>query len=205
MFNKKIIIIILAVVIFFSSAAAVFFLVKRAGNKVAVNNQIKSDITITDELKNYYPELSSAQIKFYTDTATQKTVSACLKRADESACVASVAFIRGNSNLCHSLENKDEKIYIECVNNILKKKAGVEVSQCVPLSGDGYYNCLGAVFAIYSGGEDCVGLPDLGALAACQDFFNYQTVYLSYDRKLCQTIKDEKLNQYCLKNIVEKK
>ena len=35
-------------------------------------------------------------------------------------------------------------------------------------------------------------------------FFGYQTAYSKYDRELCQAVKNEKLNQYCLKNIIDK-
>lgn len=200
MFNKKtIIIIILAVIIFFASAALVFFLVKRAGSKAIVN---QTKLNITDELKNNNPGLSRAQLKFYADAAVKGSIAPCLGRDDEGACIASVAFIKGDRNLCQ--ENENEKSYQECAEAVLKKKAKEEFSQCRLLSGDDYYNCLGAVFFIYNQQQDCVGLADRRAQSICQDFFNYQTVYLKYDRELCKTIKTEKLNQYCLKNIIDK-
>lgn len=202
MFNKKIIIIIIsAAIIFFASAILVFFLVKRDGSKLAVN---KISPNITDVLKSNHPEFSSAQLQFYADTAAKGSVAPCQGRADENACVTAVAFIKGDRNFCNVLYNKDKKLYKECANDILKVKASEEISQCAPLSGDDYYNCLGAIFSIYSGLEDCAGLPDSGARSVCQDFFNYQAVYSKYDRGLCQTIKTEKLNQYCLNVIIDK-
>ena len=71
------------------------------------------------------------------------------------------------------------------------------------MDGDEYYNCLSLIFyTSYKIKEDCSFLSDFTVKTVCEDFFNYQTVYSSYDRVLCANIKSEKLNQYCLKNII---
>ncbi|MEI6596802.1 MAG: hypothetical protein WCL13_01145 [bacterium] len=202
MLNKKtIIIIILAVVIFFSSAVLIFFLVKRVGDKAAVN---KIDSKIIDELKNNHPEFSDAQLNFYKNTAVKGNTAPCLGRADEDACVSSVAFIKQDVNLCHDLESKNEKLYMECGNGILKKTADAEISQCTPLMGDDYYNCLEAVFTIDNKRLDCLSFPGAETRSTCEDILNYNAAFLSYDRALCKTVKTEKLNQYCLKVIIDK-
>jgi len=203
MFNKKIIIIIiLAVIIFFASAALVFFLVKRAGNGAMENSP---DSNIIEELKNNNPGLSNAQLKFYVDTAAGGSMAPCLGRGDAGACVASVSFIKGDRNLCHDLEYKDEKLYQDCAEGVLKKKAKDGFGQCAPFAGgDDYYNCLWAILDVYGQKSDCADIANSGAREICEDFFNYQTAYSSYDRELCKNVKTEKLNEYCLKNIIDK-
>ena len=202
MFNKKtIIIIILAVIIFFSSVVGIFFLIKRAGDKAAVN---KIDSKIIDELKNNHPEFSGAQLNFYTDTAKNGDIAPCLDRADENACVSSVAFIKQDVSLCHGLESKNEKLYMECGKNILKKTADAEIGQCTPLLGDDYYNCLEAVFTIDNKPLDCLSFPGTETRSICEDLLSYNKAYSSYNRALCSTVKTEKLNQYCLKVIIDK-
>jgi|GEM_PF-1978256 len=109
-------------------------------------------------------------------------------------------------HLCHDLEHLDKTKYKECINNVLRKAAKQEVNQCEPLGeGDNYYDCLRGVFDVYNEKSDCADLADLGALTICQDIFNYQAAYAKYDRALCQAVKNKKLNQYCLRNIVDKK
>lgn len=203
MFNKKTIVITtLAVIIFFASTALVFFLVKRSGNKAVVNN---TDLNIINELKSNNPDFSSAQLKFYADTAAEGKIAPCLGRADEGACISSVAFIIGDTNFCHDLSHDREKLYQACIAGATKKTASIKISQCDSLSGDDYYYCLGLIFAINDASLDCAVLPDSATRVVCQDFFNYQTAYSKYDRELCQTIKTEKINQYCLNNIIGKK
>lgn len=202
MFNKKIIIIIiLAVIIFFASAVLVFFLAKRAGNKATAD---KDNLTAIGELKNNHPEFSVAQLKFYSDAAAKANIEPCLGRADERDCVSSVAFIVGDLNFCHDVSYKNEKLYSACIAGAANKIASVKISQCEPLSGDDYYYCLGLIFDINNAPLDCAVLPDLEMRVVCQDFFNYQTAYAKYDRELCKIIKTEKLNQYCLKVIIDK-
>lgn len=201
MFNKKTIIII-AIIVFSTSTILVFSLVKRFGNKVAVNN---TGLSIIDELKSNNPDFSSAQLKFYADTAAKGKIAPCLDRADEGACISSVASIIGDTNLCHGLSRGKEKLYQRCITGAAKKTASLKIGQCEPLSGDDYYYCLGLIFAINDAPLDCAVLPDLDTRTVCEDFFDYQTAYSKYDRGLCQTIKTEKINQYCLKNIIEKK
>lgn len=202
MFNKKItIIIVLAVVIFSVSAMLVFLLVKRPGNKVTVN-QVSPNIT--DELKNNHPEFSSAQLNFYADAAAKGSIAPCAGRTDESACVSSVAFIKGNSNFCHGLESKSEKEFMECASAVMKQTASVEINRCASLPGDDYYNCLTAVFTIDNQQLGCASFPGTETRAICQDFLNYNAAFLSYDRALCENVKTEKLNQYCLNVIIDK-
>lgn len=201
MFNKKtIIIIVSAIIIFSASAMLVFFLVKRAENKAAVNN---TSLNIMDELKGNNPDFSSAQLKFYADTAAQGKIAPCLGRADEGACISSVAFIIGDTDFCHGLSHDREKLYQTCIAGAEKRTASVKISQCDSLSGDDYYYCLGLIFAINDAELDCAVLSDLETRTVCEDFFNYQAAYSKYDRTLCQTIKTEKINQYCLKNIID--
>lgn len=201
MLNKKVII-ILAVILFIASTALVFFLAKQNGNKAIVN---QVDSKLASELKNNYSGLSSAQLKFFADTAAKGGIDPCLGRKDESACVFSVAFIKGDFNICNVADFNNKALYQECAGAVLKKKATEEINQCEFLLGDDYYNCLGAIFVAYNEKQDCTGLTDLGARAICEDFFNYKTVYYNYNREACQTIKNDKLNQYCLKNIIDKK
>lgn len=204
MLNKKVII-ILAVIIFFSSAALVFFLAKRAVNNATVN---QADSKPMSELKNSYPGLSAAQLKFYVVTASKGGIEPCLDRQDEAVCVSAVAFIKGNGDFCDELDRDDDKtkkLYQACLTGAIKKTASIKLGQCAPLLGDDYYNCLGAIFAINNIRLDCAVLSDLGVRTICEDFFNYWTVYLSHNRELCKTIKDKRLNQYCLTNIINKK
>lgn len=202
MFSKKtIIIIILAVIIFFASARLVFFLVKRAGDKAAVN---KIDSNVIGELKNNQPGLSPAQLKFFAQTASQGTVLPCLGRSDESACVSAVAFLKGDDNFCHDLDYKSDKEFIECASAVLKRTAKAEISRCTPLLGDAYYNCLMAVFTKDNQSLACANFSEAETRALCRDILNYNAAFLSYDRELCKTVKTEKLNQYCLKVIIDK-
>lgn len=203
MLNKKIIkILILAAIIFFTSAALVFFLVRRENKAIGDRAGLKA----FSELKSNYQGLSYAQIKFYEDTAKSGVPAPCLGRDDENICVSAASFIRGESHFCLELEHENEQLYKKCVDGYLKKKAETQIGQCEPLSDVYYYNCLWSVFSVYSEQSDCLSLAKAEIQAVCQDLFNYlEAVLNGYDRALCKNIKNDKLNQYCLRVTVDKK
>lgn len=203
MFNKKkIIIITLAVIIVLASVAAVFFLFKQTGGKDIIS---KPKFDFIDELKNNHQEISSAQLQFYKDTAAKGSVEPCQGRDDQSVCIMSTAIIKGERNLCHGLDRENEELFQECESNIIKQTASMEISKCGLPSDNDYLNCLMAFFTIENKPFDCVSLLDIEERAVCQSLLNFQAALLSYNRELCKTVKTERLNQYCLKVIIDKK
>ncbi len=204
MANKKIItIFIIAVVLFSLSGALVFFLIKRTGNSnQIIANGSKADVI--NELKNHYPAINDEQASLYVNIAAAGGATSCQGRSDASVCASSIGYIKGKEDFCHDLDHADELLYRECVGGVLKKSAKARLSQCQALSGDDYYNCLWAILDAYTGLKDCGDLPDAETRSVCEDFFNYRTALISYDRALCGTVKTEKLNQYCLKVIIDK-
>lgn len=106
---------------------------------------------------------------------------------------------------CHEFKDfESQELYEECMNVVINQNAKTEISQCEPLSGDDYFNCLWAVFSAYSEKNDCLGLSGEATRAVCGDIFNFMAAYSSYDRESCKTVKTEKLNQYCLKIVIDK-
>jgi len=199
--NKKIITIVLTIVLLLFLVGSIIFVIKKNSSNESLN---KIDPSIISKLKNNHSGLSDDQLNFYASTAEKKTISPCEGRFDESDCISAVAFINSDVNFCHELGHKeDQKLYKYCASNILEEIASPKINQCDSLSGDDYFNCLSMIFYhVYQEQQDCVNLSDTLVKTVCEDFFNYQTVYSNYDRKLCESIKTEKLNQYCLKNII---
>lgn len=174
-------------------------------NPAAKNKPAEKIDENLNRLKKAHPEYSQNQLEFYQRTAAQGAIQACLGRADESACVSSVAFIKGDNDICLDLEH-NEKLYQICFDTILKNNAQAEINQCDLLSGDDYYNCLKKTFVLNNKLEPaaCLAFPNPEVRAICQDILKYQAAYAGYNRELCGQVKNEKLNQYCLKNIIDK-
>ena len=212
--NKKTKFIILAIVIF--SLLSIFFVFKKINNKNSEESKKENKIDILQELKENHPEFSTEQIKNYQEIANNKEtkISTCFEKEDEENCITSVAFIRNDKGLCyihdhdsheHKNEEDEEKTLKKCVNDILRKNAVVEIEKCQLLNGDDFFNCLNDIFNdTYNKQEDCGGLLEKEAKIICEEMFNYKEAYLKYNRALCVKIKNEKLNQYCLKNIIDK-
>ncbi|MFH1565187.1 MAG: hypothetical protein ABIC82_05080 [bacterium] len=59
-------------------------------------------------------------------------------------------------------------------------------------------------FIIYKEKQECADLLEKETQAICEEVFDYEKAYLEYNRELCGNIKNEKLNQYCFKNIIDK-
>lgn len=202
MFNKKkIIIITLAVIIVLASVAAVFFLFKQTGGKNIIS---KPKFDFINDLKNNHQEISSAQLQFYKDTAAKGSIESCLGRDDESVCILSAAIIKGDRNLCHSLEPGNEKLFQECNNNVIKQKASIDITRCGSLSDNDYFNCLLNLFSIDNQPFNCTSLLDTETLEVCQSILNFKAAIDKYDRELCKTVKTQRLNQYCLKVIIDR-
>lgn len=206
MFNKKIKIIIFGTMILLFLVILIFYLKQK--NQNISNNIVQSSnetaTTILKELKTDHPEFSEEQLKFYQETAQRDKliIEPCQNRGDEKDCISSVAFIKNDTDLCHDLE--DTNSHFGCFNAILKKEAKAKVDQCQPLFGDDFINCLREVFVIYKEQSSCATLLDKEAQTICEELFNYETAYMKYDRELCKNVKNEKLNQYCFKNIIDK-
>lgn len=221
MLNKKTIIIITsAVIIFILSAVAVFLWKTRSedlkNNKTSGNvgseniNLPASDNTIADnlnKLKDIHPEYSQTQLKFYSDAAAKWDTMSCLSEPDANECVSAVAYLKSDRSICHDLEKlgKNETLFNQCTNTILKKIAQAEISRCNTLSDDDYYYCLTLLFNVKNQQENCPIFLEAETRLICQDYFNFQAAFSSYDRALCKNIKTEKLNEYCLKVIIDKK
>lgn len=215
MLNKKTKIIILGVVILLLSAIFIFALKIKFKNKNEVTEN-GININILEELKSNHPEFTGEQLEFYEKVAQsddENAIKQCLSRKDEGDCVSSVAFIKSDRKLCYihggaadeeTSEEEEEKTQKKCVEIVLQKKADAEIDQCRPLNGDDFFNCLNEIFSIYDELSDCANLPEGEGRAACEEIFYYKEAYLKYDRELCAKIKNEKLNQYCLKNIIDK-
>lgn len=225
MANKKIKIIILAAVILLLSATVIFAL--KIKNKNTSNNGIKTGDNIEnkenkatedaatlkniEELKNNHPEINAEQLKIYCKIAANNEVSICLGREDEKNCIASVAFIKNDKNLCYTHNHEaihDEADYKKslkkCVNDILKKVATQKIIKCQLLKGDDFLSCLTNLFSIYAKKDECADLSDKEARTICEDVFNYEDAYSKYERALCAEIKNEKLNKFCMANIIDK-
>ncbi|MFH0853915.1 MAG: hypothetical protein V1891_00255 [bacterium] len=208
MFTKKIKIIISAVIISLFSAIIVFAL----KNKNIEENDSAKKIII-EELKNNIPEASSKQIAVYYEIANNVADGKCLGREDEKKCIAAVAFIKKDINLCYAHNhNKEDEHHKEeegpslkkCVNDILKKNGSYEVGKCKLLDGNDFFNCLYNLFDIYESKDECANLLDNESRIICEDLFNYKNIYAIYDRALCAEIKSEEFNRYCLETIIDK-
>lgn len=196
MLNKKtIIIIVLAFIIFFTSATLVFFLFKRVENKAILN---KTNPNITDELKSNHPEFSSAQLKFYADTAVTGSMVPCENRADVNNCISSVAFIKMSDRVCGEMDNA--KSQIKCSVAVLTKTGASEISKCDSLNDDNLKTqCLANIFQLYKRPEDCSGFKGSVVQEKCEAVTYLIEALLQSDKKLCDNIKDEYLKFYCVK------
>lgn len=214
MLNKKMKIIIfcaLAVVIFASIA---FFLIKNREKNIL--SEIKDEKVQTNiaELRINNPQLSEKKINYYAKIAVgeDKKVFDCLGRRDEKDCIASVAFIKEDEDICyihghdndeHEEENEGSAL-MRCVNDVLKNNSDKEVAGCKEKKGDDLYNCLNNLFDIYDKKEDCSELIDEDSRIVCEELFDYKYAYSKYDRNLCDGVVDNQLNKYCLMTIIDK-
>lgn len=223
MINKKITIIIsLCVVILLFGVAIFLFKNKITGlqNNTPLNQHMGEE-ELAKKLRNNHPDLTPYQMKFYQDIASsneaEKEIVTCLGREDEKNCLASVAFLRGDENLCYvhghgaeyeseeeqETEAEEEKFIKNCVSDILKNDAMTKITKCRSFDGDDFYNCVKELFSIYEKPNECVELENKEAITICEDVFNYQDAYSKYDRNSCAGIRNQKLNKYCLDNIID--
>jgi hypothetical protein len=230
MLNKKMKIIVFLIIVLFLLAILVFALKSKDKNVETEGNgkiDTKEEYSVNtgkedgkfskalEELKANHPEFSSEQLEFYYKIANsdEKEIFTCFDRKDERDCVASVAFIKGDKNVCyiHTHDDHDElsedeyeESLHECVNDVLLNTATEEVDECQSFEGDIFFGCFKNLFSIYEKKDDCAILSNKEARVICEEIFDYEKAYLEYDRELCNNIKNEKLKQYCLKNIVDK-
>lgn len=208
MFSKRVKIIILVIIVLFFLSILIFVLKGGAPQSRPIESihptnpptpTESSDLDKNfEELKNNHPELSSEQLEFYLKAAVGK--EKCEGRDDENNCIASAAFIRGKIGYCDEIENQEERI--KCANSIAEKRKIVE--KCWARQGDDFINCSIAIFGMYGKSENCLNLNSEEMRQLCESVFAYETAFNQYDRELCGKIKNEKLNQYCLKNIIDK-
>ncbi len=213
MSNKTIKIIILGIVtvILLFAVFYVFKNKKNNGNGNIIPENIVNKLpeseniaSILDDLKKNHPEFSDSQLVFYRETArnAKEIVKLCQGRDDANNCIASVAFIKGESSICGEIENQEVKN--KCANVILQKSAAEEIGKCETFNGDVFINCLKNVFVIYNNLEDCQSLEPAALRQTCKGIFYYEIAFISRDTELCKKITDEKLNQYCIKNTIDK-
>lgn len=161
-------------------------------------------LNILAELKSNHPEFSDSQLEFYRETAkkNKEILVPCEGRNDENDCVVSVAFLKGRIDICSHIENKGAKI--ECANAILREGNSGKIDKCRLLGGDDFIKCSRDLFLIYDKPENCLNLKSEKARQMCESVFYYETAFIQRDMELCKKITDEKLNQYCFKNIIGK-
>ncbi|MDD5291298.1 MAG: thrombospondin type 3 repeat-containing protein [Patescibacteria group bacterium] len=217
MFNKKTKIIILGIIILFLLVILIFILKiqdKKIENNIVVKN---NENTLTEkeipkslltEMEEKYPEFTSEQIKFYTETAAKENLEPCEDRADKENCVSAVAFLTERHDFCsHGFEEiGDEQKKIECVNEILNKTAEAEIDECLSVKiVDLKIDCFSGIFGAYEKPEDCSGLKVEETKKMCEDNVYYRMSIWQGDKKLCDNIKEEYLKNYCNGDLVNKK
>ncbi len=157
-----------------------------------------------DELKNNHPEFSDSQLEFYRETAKndKEILVPCEGRNDENDCVAAAAFLKNRIDICDHIEK--EEIKIECANAILQKGGAKKIDECWLLGGDDFIKCSRDIFLIYDRLENCLNIISGEMRQMCESVFYYETAFLRQNGELCEKIADEKLNQYCFKNVIDK-
>lgn len=122
MFDKKIKIIISVIVILLLSSILIFvFKAKdkniendKSGSGELENKAAEEQVAakLFEELKNNHPEFSVSQLEFYRETAKRDKaiITPCEARNDVNDCIASVAFLKGESGFCDEIENQEAKI-----------------------------------------------------------------------------------------------
>lgn len=177
---------------------------ENSGNKLPESENISN--VLLEELKNNHPEFSISQLKFYRETAgnNKEIIVPCEGRGDENECVASVAFLKGRTDICGHIEN--EGVKIECANAVLKKLAAEKIDKCWSLDdGHGFViNCLRKIFAIYDKPEACLSIISKETQQVCESLFYYEIAFIQRDIELCKKIINGKINQYCLNSIINK-
>jgi len=157
-------------------------------------------LKILAELKNNHPKFSESQITFYRETAKHSINIdiPCLERDDENDCIASVAFIKGESGICREIQ--DQKMVIECANIILEMRSGEKIDKCWLLDDNDFLNCSRNIFVAYRKIEDCANLNSEKTKKKCEDVFGYQEAFVKRDSKICDKITDKRLNYLCSNN-----
>lgn len=124
MFDKKIRIIISVIVILLLSSILIFVFKAKdkniennenGGREVENNKRIIEEETMArnfEELKNNHPEFNVSQLEFYRETAKrdEAIITPCEARNDVNDCIATVAFLKGESGFCDEIENQEAKI-----------------------------------------------------------------------------------------------
>jgi len=198
MINKKRLLIILTISIFiFLVIFLGFYLYKKNQEKIIYSSE---ELKI---LKKEFTKFSNYKLIEYYNISKKSDLTACKERRDTDDCVISVAFIKNNSDYCHLLLT-DEENEFKCLNQFLKRNSNNELFRCKTLEGDKYFNCLLEVYSFYDNKDKCLTLIDDYSIATCNQMFYYQEIYEKYDRNLCQSLVDEKIKAYCLKNILPK-
>ena len=174
-------------------------------NLISSEEEVFKEENITnllEELKKKHPEFTPEQIKFYTDTMAKENIVPCMDKADEKDCISSVAFLTRRHDFCsHGFEEiGDKEKEVECSNDILNKKAAVEIDKCLSLEIiDFKIDCLSGIFGgTYEKPEDCLGLEAAMTRRMCEDNVYYRMSVWQGNKKLCDNIKDEFLKVYCL-------
>ena len=197
MLNKRKIFIFLVASISILSVVGLFIINKKYQEKIISNSE---ELSI---LKRDFPKITNARLIDYFNISKSVDLGACKIRKDVDDCVISASYIKNNSDFCHFLLI-NEKNEFTCLNQFLKKNSNTKLLECKPLEGDKYFNCLLEVFYFYDNKEQCTSLIDENSIATCKEMFDYHEIYGKYDRNLCQSIVDEKIRAYCLKNILPK-
>lgn len=177
-------------------------------NTNIINNEINSELDKVDqakflvELKNSHPEYTEAQLEFYSTTAKAKTMLPCRNRDDENKCIAAVAFITRINSFCGEIGDKNSRL--ECSDLILDEKANGEIGKCETQSVDIFKaQCLINFFNTYKQPGDCASLKSLEVKKVCESAASYQTALQEQDRKICDSILNESIKNYCLENIAD--
>jgi hypothetical protein len=166
-------------------------------NKLPESENIAS---ILDDLKKNHPEFTSSQIDFYRETARnpESFVDPCRTRDDKDICIASVAFIKSQSDICGEIDNQETRD--ACAKVILEKMDMGPINKCwVVEDGHGAaINCIKGIFIVYKKQEECSVIISQEVRQVCEGTFYYDVAFLSRTAELCKKITNEKLYQYCL-------
>lgn len=201
-------IILLFVIVIF--VVIIFFVNNDREENIPVGE--KSDLMF-EKLKNNHPEFSVEQLNFYRETAIQDqgATSGCRGRSDEIDCIASVSFLKNDEKLCYTVGHKENEIeeehkkpQKECVSAILNQSGEEKFNKCFSLFGDDFINCFNAILQMYDAKEECSVLSLETTREICESIFDFNVAFSQYERGMCAVIKDEKIKQYCLDNIIDK-
>lgn len=165
-----------------------------------VISELENIDAIIAELRVLHPEFNDSEVGFYRDTAKHSlnVIVPCLEREDKNECIASIAFLRQNSDVCGEIA--DLKHAEECKKEIMQATIEERVKKCLLSDENGYLNCLGQIFKTYGRAEDCAVIGSQSARSACEDIVIYLSAFKERDLNLCSRIKDGKISHFCFDN-----